>query len=336
MPQSRPDAALRRTGGDAPLAEPMAKMLSAAKFLILHSLLIMLPFATGCSWMRHSMLNPIDQAHLLTAKAESAYTNHDYAHAEELYEKAIEVNPSDGDIHRKLGELLISDGRIPEAIQHLKQAAEKSPDDPETQYQLGKLMYEQGEITAARESLDRTLQIDPAHIAGLSLRAQIALEENDEATAMATYHRILTASPDDVPARINLAELELKHGHPERAAPILRNICDCNFASPDVKADAYWKLGDAYARMKRWQDAVGAYDVAQHQRPSKEADDWFRVAYANYQVGDWQMAEAAVTQALALDSQHAHALALANTITQIRIREAQVQPAAGQPLSQFR
>ncbi|WP_197440668.1 tetratricopeptide repeat protein [Polystyrenella longa] len=294
--------------------------------------LLSMPLLSGCSWMRTSIMNPIDQAHLLTAKAETAYDNHDLHRAEQMYQKAIETNPRDGDIHRKLAELLITQGRIPEAIKHLNDAVERSPDDPETQYQLGKLLYEQGELSSALESLDQTLQIDPAHIDGLSLRAKIALLENDEATAISTYHRILTVSPENVPARINMAELQLKHGHPERAAPILRNICECNFASNDVKTDAYWKLGETYARMQRWDDAVDSYQIAQNHRPSENADDWFSVAFANYQAGHPVQAATAVQQALHLNSDHSHAQALSNTLAQQRLRDAAVQQTAGQPI----
>ncbi|MCA9038968.1 MAG: tetratricopeptide repeat protein [Planctomycetaceae bacterium] len=320
------------------LHSEIAVLVKPSRYFFTSLLFVLwLIFSTsGCAWMNRKVFNPIDQAHMLTAKAESAYDNHDYKHAEEMYEKAIETNPRDGDIHRKLAALLLTEGRIPEAIQHLNQAVEKSPDDPETQFQLGKLLYEQGELVAARECMDRTLQIDPAHTDGLALRAEIALKEDDEETAIATYHRILTVNPNNVSARIHVAELQLKHGHPERAAPILRDICDCNFASSDIKAEAYWKLGDAYARMQRWEDAADSYQVAQMNRPSQNADEWYRVAFTHYQAGHWPEAEFSLQQALNFNRNHPHALSLANTIAQQRMQAAAVQQTAGQPPPQFR
>lgn len=232
------------------------------------------------------------------------------AQAMELFEEALEETPNDPHLHRELARLLQSQGYPHLALEHLENAVEHNPDDVEANVELAHLYIDHNLAVRAVDCLDAALQNDPKHITALLLRAKLAERLDDPQSAVETYQRVLSVDPNNVPARVQIAALQLQKNQPGLSAPLLRSVCHCSRATPEEIAEAKWNLGIAYGQEQRWSDAVLAMTEAGNECRSFSADDWYRLAYAQSQVGDWKSVKRNVENALRVNPHHENAQAM--------------------------
>lgn len=292
---------------------------------------------SGCAWLKRPMGNQVLQAHEFTTKAEESLARKDYRQAEKLLGQALRADPEHTEVYLKLAELQSAQGKKEAAINSLKLASRNVPDDPQLWFHLARLQYAQKNWEETTHSLNQTLKYDSDHLEALKLRAIVFDHQGKYELALKDCQRVLTLMPEDLRTRIQTADLEIKLHRPERAAPILRNLCKCDQASLSVKLEANWKLGEAYAQVGRWQDAAEMFAQVQQQRPLQNAEEWYRVAYVNYMIQNWAEADQAVQNALTLQSTHQEALILANSLKLVRTGKPAIQQAGSQELqSQIR
>lgn len=265
---------------------------------------------SGCSWFRNLVGNSPEKSHRLAEQARHAEAAGQVAQAIHLFEEALEQNPNDPHVHRELARLLRHQGQFHQALEHLENAVEDNPDDVEANVELAQLYIEHNLPARATDCLDTALQNDPKHITALLLRAKLAETLHDTEMAVETYHRVLSADPNNVKARVQIAALELQKNQPSLSAPLLRSVCHCSRATPEEVAEAQWNLGIAYGQEQRWADAVQALTKAADNCRPLSADDWYRLAYAHSQLQDWQAVKRNVDNALRINPQHENSLAM--------------------------
>jgi tetratricopeptide (TPR) repeat protein len=233
--------------------------------------------------------------------------------AEYLLAAAVEKNPGDSETRLELSQMLLENGRVESAAEHFERLLEQTPGDPRGYIGLAEALYLKHSLSEADELLDRALEIDPRQTRGLLLRGKIEQARRHDERALEDYYQVLAFDPDQVEAKMLIAQLHLQRGDAKLAAPLVRSIIEGAEPGNRQWAGAQWLLGECYAHEGRWPDAARALEAGIAGRQGS-ARDWFLLADASWRAGDGRKAEVAVTQALRLAPDDAHALALRSAI----------------------
>lgn len=234
----------------------------------------------------------VDQAH-------SAAEQGDVWQAERLLSAAVEADPSDCETRLQLSELLQEHGSLADAVAHLQRAAEQNPEDPRAFVLLAQILFEQGQIDAADQHAERALALDPHLIKAILLRGQIAERKGDQDVALRSYYEALAIEPDRPEPRYLAARQLYERGSADQAAPLLRRLLEESSACGRHEGDAWWLLGQCYARQERWHDAAYALAAGIEQR-DPSGSDWRDLAYAQFRAGELQAARSSLGMALKL------------------------------------
>jgi len=237
----------------------------------------------------------------LSEAAEVAKEEGKYKRAGELLQQAARANPDDVDVRIELARWLIAEKRPAEAIRQLQIIVTRNPDDIGARIELARAQFDHGNQREADRSARAVLELDPEHIGALMLRAAIARQQADRELARELYHRVLQVDPENPDAKLKIAEVEMEAAHPDRAAPLLRSVCESSRSTAREKIEARWRLGMAYGREGRWDESAVALASAAANRPSLTAEDWYRVAYAQYRSGKIGNARDSLSHVLRID-----------------------------------
>jgi tetratricopeptide (TPR) repeat protein len=272
---------------------------------------------SGCSWLDKVRGHPSLEAQNLIEQARSAEIEGNVEQAGSLLHQAIEANPEDVEAHRELARLLLDQGAVDAAVDQLRLAVGQRPDDIDSYTQLARIQLDHKRFRGAERDITSALAIDPEHVESLLLKAELAELHGRDALAMETYYRVLSRDPESVVGRLRLAELQIATGHPDRAAPLLRALCECTAANEDQRAAALWSLGIVYGQRGRWREAATALAASASDRRAMTADDWYRVAYARYTSRDFNGAWSDADRALRLRPDHRRAVAMHSALREI-------------------
>ncbi|HET7291754.1 MAG TPA: winged helix-turn-helix domain-containing protein [Vicinamibacteria bacterium] len=149
----------------------------------------------------------------------------DFAKSEELFRKAIELNPSFADARVSFSALLTGLGRFDEAVAEAKRAQELDPLSVVAGQTLGYRLYYAKQLDRALLQFRRTLELDPRSFPAIQGLAQCHWEQGERRRALVESERavqesggnawvlgwrgyVLAASGDAAGARRALARLE--------------------------------------------------------------------------------------------------------------------------------
>ncbi len=88
----------------------------------------------------------------------------DYAHAEEAYRRAVNLDPGEARHRRGLGQTLMAQERYSDALAEYQQLAELEPDDPDVYLRLAQILRELKQLDRAEENLLKARQRAPGSI----------------------------------------------------------------------------------------------------------------------------------------------------------------------------
>jgi Flp pilus assembly protein TadD len=142
--------------------------------------------------------------------------------SETLFNHTLAVTGPNPLIESDLGKVLLEEGRVDEALPHLRRAVLLAPDFPLPHYNLGSALLARGQV----------------------------------AEALAQFEIHVALRPDDPMAQCNFGSVLLNHGLPEDAIPHLEMAVQLR---PDV-ADYHCKLGDACRQAARAREAISQYE----------------------------------------------------------------------------
>jgi DNA-binding transcriptional MerR regulator len=118
-----------------------------------------------------------------------------YDQAEELYSRAIRLDPTLSIAYTNLGNIRFRRGDEPGAEELYRRAIEIDPDQPEAHYNLGYVMLERGEAQQATAFFERALQGDP-RFADAYFNLAMAWEQlGERARARPHWKRYLELEP---------------------------------------------------------------------------------------------------------------------------------------------
>ncbi len=205
---------------------------------------------------------------------------HSYRDVETLWRDTLAKNPRCWMAHNNLGLVLVSLGRVPEAIAHYEQALRIRPDLAEVHCYLGIALMDSGRIPEAIEHFDQALRINP-DLTDAHLNLGIALMRSDRIPeAIAHLQQALRLQPEYADAHLNLGIASYQTGKREEAVEHFQHALRIN---PDC-AEAHCNLGVALKQSGRIPEAIAHYQQALRIKPDY-AEAHFNLGNALAQVG---------------------------------------------------
>ncbi|MBN9683149.1 tetratricopeptide repeat protein [Corallococcus sp. NCSPR001] len=138
-----------------------------------------------------------------------------------LWANAVEVSPEAPTPHYQLGDALLREGRVDEALPALEHAVRLRPTHPSTVNALAQALIKSGQPARARELLEAALVGMPENF-GLHYRLGEALHAlRDDAAATRAFQEAVRLAPASAEARVALGESLLRTGNAQEAlAPL--------------------------------------------------------------------------------------------------------------------
>jgi len=251
--------------------------------LLLAMLALTLP---GCRWATSFLEANRSENTRLADLADEAEQRGDFSTAAGLWERAIESDPHNSELHQRLAAAHWKSGNTRMAMRHLHEAVAAGPADADGFAGLAALAWEMDDLDLAEELAQQAVHRDAAHVDALLLKARIAGRRGDLPVAAAEYYHVLQVAPNQPEARLRLAEHQVEQGQPDQAAALLRGLCHCTETSTEHKSQARWNLGVVYGRDGRWKDAAREFRLALIDMKHPTADHWYQLAWAAHQAKD--------------------------------------------------
>lgn len=195
-----------------------------------------------------AILNVNPQNAFALVNLANLYSSSDPQKACAFAKSAYEASPGDPEIVHLYGHLAFETGQYSWALTLLQLAAHGQPQDPDVLFDLGQALYSEGKVSEAETfaqkalqsdsnftraddarrflamtsladdgsrtsavQVDQILSVSPGYVPALMVKAALALQNSDTATARQTYVQVLKIYPDFAPARKKLATLNPKN-----------------------------------------------------------------------------------------------------------------------------
>jgi tetratricopeptide (TPR) repeat protein len=185
-----------------------------------------------------------------------------YRDARTLYTRTLEQNPDCWLAHLNLGNLLLAEGRVDEAVGHYREAERIEPDYPSTHFNLAKVWEGEGRVPAAILEYEQTLRLTPGDAVARN-NLGIALAQagrTDEAAGQ--FQAALRLNPAYARAHANYGVLLAGENRLEEAVAQYEQALRLG---PD-DADVHTNLGLALRALGRSEEATLQFERAERLR----------------------------------------------------------------------
>jgi tetratricopeptide (TPR) repeat protein len=213
--------------------------------------------------------------------------------AEEILEAALAKDPQGTGLEAALGKAYYSERKYQPAAEHLEKAVRLDPQDAASVQLLGISYYLLGHMQQAVPLLEKVQSWLPhPDVTGSYLLGVSYLQLGDLDKSRAAFAKMFSVPADSAGAYVALAKMMLQHQFEEKAVAQLQKAIALDPRQPqahfmlgeiylfksDVPAalrefnaelainpiawDAYWRMGDAYTRVEKWDDAEKALKQA--------------------------------------------------------------------------
>jgi protein O-mannosyl-transferase len=216
-----------------------------------------------------------------------------YADPETLWRATIIRNPNSYLAHESLSSILSRQGKVDEAMIHLRKALELHPDYAEAHYNLGVALDLKGQEDAARIEFQTALAIQPTHVLAWNGLGLVYLKTGKVDEAIAQFRQALKIQPNSPRAGSNLGLALAQKGLTDEAEAQFRKVLELH---PEY-AEAHYNLGVVLARSGRLEDAITQFRETIALQPG-HADAHYNLGLALAQKGRADEAVAQFKEAL--------------------------------------
>jgi tetratricopeptide (TPR) repeat protein len=225
------------------------------------------------------------------------------------YRRAVELGRQDAAVLLRAHNYFFAYGHLEDAVASAQRLMVLQPSDTLTRERLAFALNALGRQEEALAELERVVADNPASAAAYREHGRILLERGDYAGALQKFEKVLLLNDEDPRLYLQLVELCLKSGNDERAVWWLSQARGKFARLPDFP---YYE-GQVLAKMKRWNEALLAYDMAadlaaKYQPSFVSAEFHFQHGVTAERAGDRAGAENHFRACLALDDQFSPAL----------------------------
>lgn len=215
---------------------------------------------------------------------------------------AIQANPELTTAHVNLGELYRVQGDYPSAERSYREAARTDPRSFDAQYGHGLVLQLMDRVAEAVGAYLRALAINADDFnANLNL-ATAYLQQQQARQALPYAEKAVALNPEDGPARVNLGAVYATLGDHERAIRAYQAAAELMDLSPPLLLN----LANSLGQTGRYREMVNTLGQLLRVEPSAEAYE--RLGFAYFRLNRIEDALAAFRNAVALNDRHYPAL----------------------------
>lgn len=183
-----------------------------------------------------------------------------------LYDRAIELQPANGDVHMAKGLLLMRLNKFDEAEQALEKAVQQSKDSAIGYYHLGRMHAEGKRYDRAEANLQRAIALVPSYEPAYLALIGLYEAQQDRAKAVALCRKYLDdVNPHSKDVRQQLIRLLIGEKAYQEAQAELNKI----LAEDADDLDARLRLGLLYGEMKNYPKAIEELKQILASRPAE-------------------------------------------------------------------
>ncbi len=145
----------------------------------------------------------------------------DAAAIEDLYRRALRIQPALARVRVNLGRFLESQGRLSEAIEEYRQAVDEQPWLEEASYNLGTAYLRTGHLRQAEAALREAVRLNPDYVDALGNLGLLLASTSREQEARRYFEQAFKAAPTHPTALGNLGAFHLNAGNLDEAVRLL-------------------------------------------------------------------------------------------------------------------
>ncbi len=235
------------------------------------------------------------------------------------YDQALEVlkkapdNKKDDEYYSMLGDIHYTLGNYSESLQAYEQLARLSPDNvyPHIQNVYNYLALEN--VPAAFESAEKAIALEPQNEEALTALGNVYGWETQYRRAYDYFQQSVRANPDYVTGHVNSMWALYNSGLYRKCLEYGEAIVDSFPQDPDI----YGYIGDSWAKLQETEKAVENYRKAA-EKEENPVYFYFEIALEYFYDQQYDLAEAAIESALALEPENDTCLSLKDEIVRTK------------------
>ena len=228
--------------------------------------------------------------------AECLWEKGQFEQARQHFLQELRAAPGDTNTLLELGSLLMQMGRVEEAGEKLRRAIEMSPEEPTVYYCHGRWLLASGRLDAAQESFEQALKLDRRCPGAEMCLGRICLRRGDPIAARRHLRMEVLAGPRDPQILMELANLLLDCNQNRLAVACLKRLTTLQ---PDYAA-AWQNLAVAHFTAGRYAEGIAACHEALRCNP-RHTTAMFNLALAWERQGDYLRASRWLRKAAQID-----------------------------------
>jgi len=196
------------------------------------------------------------------------------------FRKALDIDPSVGELHFNLGILLTNLNRTDEAITSYKKAVNLKPNLTDAHYNLGTALQSQNKFDQAALSYQKAIALEPGFFEALVNLGVVLQEQGKLAEAIDVYRRALTIQ-QDAKVYFNMGTALKNEG---RLGDAVESYNDALALNPNY-AEVHSNMGEVLRDQGRYDESVQFYKQALALDPSLPVANYSYAVYL-YDSGD--------------------------------------------------
>lgn len=187
-----------------------------------------------------------------------------YKNLHVFYRTILERNPDAWMAHANLGNLLLQEGNLPEALGHLLDARRLQPGHPDIETSLGVAYTRLGQREEAAAAFKQALRQSPGNLATNYSYANFLLAEGNLDEALVHLQRALALEIRAVEINEKIGSILLAKDRFQEALVYFQKTAQLNPA----RAEAYNNLGLCYAGLHKLDESLASFDRALELNPT--------------------------------------------------------------------
>ncbi|HWC58135.1 MAG TPA: tetratricopeptide repeat protein [Verrucomicrobiae bacterium] len=186
------------------------------------------------------------------------------------FKEARRIKPEDAKAAFNLGNALIQKGELSEGIANLSQALQLKPDYAEAHINLGGAFLKTGKVDDAVDHFQKALQLEPAQPSAWNDLGYAQLQQGSAEKAAECFRKALQLDPTQPVTQDNIANTLMQQGKVDEAISYYQKALQLK---PGF-AEAEYNLGTAFVRKNNLADAMVHFQKALRLKP-----DYANAAY---------------------------------------------------------
>jgi tetratricopeptide (TPR) repeat protein len=180
-----------------------------------------------------------------------------------LWTRALAFTSDNIVAHNNLGNALLDDGKVDEAIGHFKEARRIKPQDPKAAFNLGNALIQRGELTEGISNLSNALELNPDYTEAHINLGGALLKTGKVDDAAGHFQKALQLEPAQPSAWNDLGYARLQQGSTEKALVCFQKAMQFDPTQP-VTLD---NIANAFMQQEKVDEAIHYYQRALQIKP---------------------------------------------------------------------